>query len=761
MSTKATITIDTKAVALAGFCTFMVILLTGAALWLSAATFLVINKTNPTRADWDSLPRYWERYGEDPKHKKQLLASMLLAFGLCYVGAPLALWKGAQRRRELYGSARFANEAEIRRAKLLKGKGIIVGRRGKRLLTYDGQQYVLVAAPPRSGKGVSIAVPNGLNFADSMVFLDVKGELRDATSGFRAAHGQEVYVFAPFDKGGCSHRYNPLGYVSTDGRLRVSELQKLANIIFPNGDDSKGSDTANFFADQAQNLFLAMGLYLLETPALPRTIGQMLRMTAGDGKPFRDYLTGLINEREKSGTPLSFDCVAAFGRFLANTADNTLSGIVSTFTGPLKAFADPVTDAATSANDFDLADLRKKRMTVYLVMPFDELAAAKLLLNLFLTQMVHANVQELPSQNPALKYQCLVVLDEFTAAGRIDVIARGIGFMPGYNMRLLIIIQSLAQLSATYGKDTARAIRTACACHVCFAPNEQEDAEEISRRLGTTTVRKASRGRSHSSGRGGGSSSTSTNESEHNRPLLLPQEVKELGAEAELIFIENVPPIQATKARWHEDPLMVERKRARVEVEPINIDLHIARTDFRHRPVEDKDGPVREMPMERLAIDTTGLEVPMEPDTPPDKAEAFLGDFFSRLMPPAEPTPAPVPPKPERARAEPNAIGLDINVAKDGTVKLVAQSVKPRKPRRTENADAAQPAKGGGEAPPAPIKTTLGQSINVDGDGVITVVKPARRATPPADEPAGMWPEIDVQKLNGSAPERPEDGRQL
>lgn len=754
-TTKATITIDTKAVAVAGFCAFAAIALTWAALWLAAAGFLAANKTNPLRAEWDSLPRYWDRYGEDPRHKKQLLASMALAFGLCYVGAPLALWKGAQRRRELYGSARFANDAEIRKAGLLKGRGVIIGRHGKRLLTYGGQQYVLVAAPPRSGKGVSIAVPNGLNYADSMVFLDVKGELRDATSGFRAEHGQAVYVFAPFDKGGCSHRYNPLGYVSTDARLRVSELQKLANIVYPNSDDAKGSDTANFFADQAQNLFLAMGLYLLETPGLPRTIGQMLRMTAGEGKPFRDYVTALINERERSGVPLSFDCVAAFGRFLSNP-ENTLGGIVSSFTGPLKAFADPVTDAATSANDFDLGDLRKKRMTVYLVMPFDELAAAKLLLNLFLTQMVHANVQELPSQNPALKYQCLVVLDEFTAAGRIDVIARGIGFMPGYNMRLLVIIQSIAQLSATYGKDTARAIRTACACHIHFAPNEQDDAEEISRRLGTTTVRKESRGRSHSSGKGGGSSSTSSNESEHSRPLLLPQEAKELGTEAEVIFIENVPPIQATKARWHEDPLMVERKRARVEVQPLNIDLHIARTDLRHRPVEDRDGPVREMELERLALDTTGLEVPMAADTPAEKEEAFLGDFFSRLMPPAEPAPVPAPPKPERARAEPNAIGLDINVTKDGTVKLVAQTVKPRKPRHTESVDAKgtdanKPADGGEGQQLDPPKTTLGKNITVDGDGVITVVKPPPRSSPHADEPPGMWPEIDLKHLNSSA----------
>lgn len=757
-TTKATITIDTKAVALAGLCAFVAIALTWAALWLAAAGFLVVNKTNPLRAEWDSLPRYWDRYGEDPRHKKQLLASMALAFGLCYVGAPLALWRGTRRQRELYGSARFANAADVRKAKLLTGEGIILGRWNNRVLTFPGQQYVLMAAPPRSGKGVSIAIPNLLNYPGSVVCMDVKGELRDATSGYRKSRGQEVYVFAPFDNDACTHRYNPLGYVREDERLRMKDLLKLAHMIYPRDDGKSASDAGIFFAEQSRNLFVALGLYLLETPALPRTIGQMLRIVASDGRPLRDYITEIINKREKSDSPLSYACVSAFGRFLANTAENTFSNIVSSFTGPLEAFADPIVDAATSANDFNLADLRKKRMTVYLVIPFDETSSARLLLNMLLTQLINENTRELPQQNPALKHQCLLLLDEFTVAGRIDVIARGIGFMPGYNLRLLIIIQSMAQLAAAYGKDTARAIRTACACHICFAPNEQEDAEEISRRLGTTTVRKESRGRSHSTGKGGGSSSTSSNESEHSRPLMNPDEVKDMGEDRLIAFIEKRRPVYATMLRYYEEPALAVRVLDPVAAAPLNLDLHIARTDSRHRPVEDKDGPVREMQLERLAIDTTGLEVPTDPDTPPAENEAFLGGFFSRLMPPAEPAPVPAPPKPERARAEPNAIGLDINVAKDGTVKLVAQTVKPKRQRPQAKADEAPASSGEGAQTEIP-KTTLGKNITVDGDGVITVVKPAHRSAPSTDEPAGMWPDIDLKHINGSA-DRSEPGHQ-
>ncbi|WP_066334622.1 type IV secretory system conjugative DNA transfer family protein [Azohydromonas lata] len=742
----------------------LAVLLTIAGLWLSAMIFLAANKTNPTRAQWNSLPGYWDRYGDDERHKRQLLLSMALAFGLAYVAVPLALYKGAQRKRALYGEARFANEGEVRKAKLLDGQGIILGKYQRRYLTLPGQQYVLLAAPPRSGKDVSVAKPNLYNWDGSAVVLDIKGDLRDSTSGFRAKHGQAVYVFAPFDTGGCSHRYNPLGYVRTEAQWRVKDLLKIAQIIFPN-DDSKSADAGNFFADQANNLFLALGLYLLETPNLPRTIGQMLRITSSDGRPIREYLTEIINKRERSDSPLSYDCVAAFSRFLANTAETTLTGIVSTFTGPLKAFADPVTDAATSSNDFDLADLRKKRMTVYLVMPFDELAPAKLLLNLFITQMISANVQELPEQNKALKYQCLVLLNEFTAAGRIDVIARGIGFMPQYNLRLLIIVQSMAQLAATYGKETAQAIATACACQILFAPKEQSDAELYSRMLGTYTERRTSRGRSYSSGKGGGSSSTSSNESEQSRPLMLPQEVKELGADNEIIIYEGVKPILAQKARWYEDPEMKLRAIDPIAVQPLNLDLHIARTDMRHRPAKPEDGRLGDMPIERIAIDTHGLTPPAA-DTPPEEAEKFLGAFFGRMdQPQDEAAPAEVePPKPPRPKAEPNAIGVDIKVGNDGTVHMVAKSVKPKRTQPPAESD-------GQEASP---KTTLGKEIEVDGDGVITFKKKPGKRRPAADEkaqadkpqaegapsePNGVAQELDLRVLRNT-PSREENGRE-
>ena len=60
----------------------------------------------------------------------------------------------------LHGAARWAREGEISAAGLRKSTGIILGRRGRRLLVFGGEEHVLLAAPTRSGKGVGVVIPN-------------------------------------------------------------------------------------------------------------------------------------------------------------------------------------------------------------------------------------------------------------------------------------------------------------------------------------------------------------------------------------------------------------------------------------------------------------------------------------------------------------------------------------------------------------------------------------------------------------------------
>ncbi|THD40452.1 MAG: hypothetical protein DI608_03085, partial [Rothia mucilaginosa] len=126
-------------------------------------------------------------------------------------------------------------------------------------------------------------------------------------------------------------------------------------------------------------------------------------------------------------------------------------------------------------------------------------------------------------------------LDEFTSIGKVDIIAHAISYLAGYNMRLFCVIQSLSQLDATYGVDVARTMVTNMACQVVYTPREQRDANEYSEMLGYTTLRRRTRTTSH-----GQSGSVSYAEVEERRALMLPQELKALSLEEEIIFVEGI-----------------------------------------------------------------------------------------------------------------------------------------------------------------------------------------------------------------------------
>jgi type IV secretion system protein VirD4 len=603
-----------------------------AAVYLSAVMFLLLNKADPRQAKFTSIAHYWALYADDVGLRKKLLVSM----GLCGMGLvvvlPAALVAAARPRRSLHGDARFANAAEVARAGLTRSHNaapsILIGRCparfGGKFLALPGQLSVMLSAPTRSGKGVGVVIPNLLNWPDSVVVLDIKGENYDITAGYRAERGQAVYAFSPFNEDARSHRWNPLLAVRTSALHRVGDLLAIGQVFFPNDGSSTSSEA--FFNDQARNLFLGLGLLLLETPELPRTIGEMLRQSSGKGRSLKDHLSGLIAQRRESNRPLSDECTDALQRLLSNS-ENTLSSVVATFNAPLTIFADAVVDAATSANDFRLEDVRRRRLSIYVRIPPNRLANARPLLALFFSQLVSLNTQALPAQDPTLKLQCLLVNDEFTAMGRVGLITSAAAFLAGYNLRLLTVVQAMSQLDAVYGDKEARTFATNHGLQILFAPREQRDADEYSAMLGHFTERATSRGRSRSFSEHG-HSTVSRNESEQRRALLLPQEFKELGSERLVVIFENCKPILANKIRYHCDKVFKARLRPAPAVPRMDMDLHLARVQQRWRYADDELAPGESFSLDALAHDVSLLPETFE--GPPDKLADVMLDFFGQ-----------------------------------------------------------------------------------------------------------------------------------
>lgn len=545
-----------------------------AGIWLSGVLVLKLLGLDDGPVGWATYPGYLRAIGhpEVAPHAARIRLAGGLGMGLPLLLASVpAFMLLRPARRSMHGRARFANAFDLMRRGLFtrSGHGIIVGRWCGRLLRLGGQQSVLLAAPTRSGKGVGVVVPNLLDYRGSVVVLDIKQENFALTSGWRAAQGQAVYLFNPFAEDRRTHRWNPLSYVSTESLQRVSDLQGIANLLYPDaGAEQK------FWTSQARNAFVAFALYLFDHYEAQRrdgvpeelqlfpTIGHVFRLSSAEGVPARQHLQDL------SGRPFVGEHARrAFGNLLSQ-AEETFASILGSFREPLNPWIDPLLDAATSGNDFLLDDLRRRPMTIYVGVQPHRLAEARPLLNLFFSQLINLNTRILPQDDPTLRHQCLLLMDEFTALGRIDIIATAMAYMAGYNLRLLPVVQSMAQLDAVYGKDVARAIVTNHALQVVFAPREQQDANDYSEMLGYTTLRRRNltRGRRRRD--------LSRSESEERRALMLPQELKAMGPKREILFCEGLAhPVRASKIRYYAERRYRARLLPPATVQPLSTSL--------------------------------------------------------------------------------------------------------------------------------------------------------------------------------------------
>jgi type IV secretion system protein VirD4 len=492
--------------------------------------------------DLRALPAWLWYYRSDPLLIDWLKRGALA--GLAVVG--LTAIAILRRGPALHGSARFSREAEIRREGLRSTTGIVVGRRGGRFLIFGGNEHVLLEAPTRAGKGVGVVIPNLLTWPDSTVVLDVKRENWAASAGFRSRAGQRVYLFDPLDPEGRSARYNPLAHIRrADDTDVINELQKIAGMLFPAPERSDP-----FWAEAARAAFVGAGALVASNPGLPFTIGEIYRwLTTGDPK---NDLPKALDEAGRAGQRLSQPCVSAIQDF-TSASDNTFSGIKQTITARLNLWLNPMVDAATATSDFDLRDVRRHRVSIYLGVSPDNIDRISPVYSLFLQHLVDLNTRELP--DPATAVPVLVLLDEFARLGKASVIANGFSYVAGYGLRLLPVVQSRAQLRAIYGPDVTEEIIANCGLEIVFTPKELKVANELSERLGSFTMNVKSRSRTIH----GLLANRSISESDQRRALLLPQELMQMPKSELLLLRGGVPPVRGKKIAYFRMSLFTKR----------------------------------------------------------------------------------------------------------------------------------------------------------------------------------------------------------
>lgn len=524
------------------------------------------------------LPRYWS-YPNLPESMTLPLGVSTAAAAAVTLVLPLMLLVAAvlKPKRELHGSARFANAVEIAKLGLINKKfdpkkdlpDLLVGQYKGQYLRWAGNEFMYLSARTRSGKGVGIVIPNCLHYRHSMVVYDPKLENFLISAGFRAKCGQEVFLFNP---GGrlpehernpnaplVSHKRNPFTYIRRNPLYTYKDLSNMAGILLPKSPRDSGSST--FFTESSRKLFVGLALYMIETEnerdledyRQRSTLTNLFRLTTPTGgKALTEWIKDEVERREQADTPLSDQCRTLLLGF-ANGNAKTGADILASLTAPLGIFLDPVVEAATSGDDFRLDDVRKKPMTVYIGIVPTEADTFSRLTNLFFSQLIDVNVQQgLPENNPGLfPYQCLLLMDEFTALGPIPAVQHGVSYIAGYGLRLLIIIQAPSQVEAVYGRENMCTFFTNFTLRIFYTPRDQTEAEEYSRIIGNETFKAKSVSR--------GKSSRSTSTSDQARAVMNPDEIKRMPLEDCVIDVAGSHPVYAQKIVYWKDEVFKPR----------------------------------------------------------------------------------------------------------------------------------------------------------------------------------------------------------
>ncbi|NDV23133.1 type IV secretory system conjugative DNA transfer family protein [Desulfovibrio sp. JC022] len=494
--------------------------------------------------------------------------------------------------KDIHGTAHWADKKEIKQAGLLGGSGVYVGgwldKKVLRYLRHSGPEHIMAFAPTRSGKGVGLVLPTLLSWEGSSIVLDIKGENWALTSGWRKQQGHKVMKFDPTEATGNAARYNPLSEIRIDGPHAIPDAQNIASMIVdPDGKGLKDYWNKAAFSFLGGTILHCLILYRIREDR-HATLNDLSLMLADEERDisalFEEMLTDKHDEylRELFGDAMDESSIIAIKKFISaaaremlNKAEAELSGVVSTAVANMALYRDPVVSRATSGCDFRITDLMntKEPVSLYLIIRPSDIDRLRPLVRLILNIVLRRLTENMEFENGQAKagyrHRLLLMLDEFTSLGKMEIFERALAFMAGYGIKAYIIVQDLAQLQSAYGKEES--IMSNCHLRIAYAPNKIETAQVLSKMTGEATV--VQKKTSISGTRSGHMNKANVSISEAKRTLLTPDECMRLpGAEKDgsgkitkagdmLIFPAGFAPIYGMQILFFLDPEFLKRSR--------------------------------------------------------------------------------------------------------------------------------------------------------------------------------------------------------
>lgn len=344
----------------------------------------------------------------------------------------------------------------------------------------DDRGLVTIAAT-RSGKGRSSIIPNLILWPESALVIDPKGTNAAVTARRRGRGGgrvtqflgQEVHVLDPFGivKDIAGATFNPLATIDVEADTVREDIYAIADAMI---EPSPGKDP---HWEEIAKLILS-GMIAHEVAAA-RAEGKVttlsdVRAHLRQGASYLDRLFGaMARDFAAGGLP------AAAAAVFASAGTNERGSFFTTLMRNTAWLDSVVMQRVLCAkSDFDIADLKRKPMTIYVVLPPELLGTHARFMRLFVSMAMHA-----ASKGGKGRYRTLFVLDEFFALGRMTVLEQAAAQLASFGVRMWPIVQNVTQLSSLYHGNWETYLSGAGAVQA-FGVNDHATSEYLVKRLG-------------------------------------------------------------------------------------------------------------------------------------------------------------------------------------------------------------------------------------------------------------------------------------
>lgn len=340
----------------------------------------------------------------------------------------------------------------------------------------DDRGFLTIAAS-RAGKGRGAIIPNLILWPGSALVIDPKGTNAAVTAARRGMGGgrvtkflgQEVHVVDPFGivAGVKSSAFNPLDAIDPNSNSFAEEVSSLAEALVVQESEGEPSH----WDEGVRAIFAG----LIEFFVTQRPGSTLIDIRRAITSPRREQLFEAM--RTTGGL------AASSAALVLDAGPNERGSFFTTALRNTQWLESKAMQDVLCSSDFDVRDLKKKPMTVYVVLPPEYLEEHKRFMRMFVNLAVRGM-----SAGKKPKHPVLFLLDEFFSLGRLTQMEKGSALLAGYGMKLWPVIQNLSQIRRLYPQNWETFFSNAGAVQ-CFGVNDRETSDYLFSRLGQHRVK--------------------------------------------------------------------------------------------------------------------------------------------------------------------------------------------------------------------------------------------------------------------------------